>query len=314
MIAILGSGFGLYGYLPAVIEGCAERVVLPEKYRNRFCERTELQQFASDVHWELNESKVLDCAAGVVLALQPIKQSQVIPLCLARPNIEHLLLEKPLANSPEIALKLFDQLFRSRKVFRIGYTFRYTEWGKQLLNALDKGSNNGFLIINWSFIAHHFLHNLYNWKRFNSTGGGVIRFYGIHIIALLAEIGYRNVTFSRTSGTTPEEVEKWVASFEGSGLPECEVVVDTKSNVSEFKIEYASNFRACSATNVLVSQIDPFESQNKAYELNRIDQRIPILIQLCRSLWDQCANEYEWYEATLKLWLSVEEKTQFELV
>ena len=112
MIAILGSGFGLYGYLPALIDGCAERVVLPERYRTRFCERPELARFTSNVQWRHNETKVLDCASGVVLALQPNNQSEWIPQCLARTNIERLLLEKPLAQSPKIAIDLFNELYR----------------------------------------------------------------------------------------------------------------------------------------------------------------------------------------------------------
>ncbi len=310
MIAIFGSGFGLYGYLPALIDGCAERVLLPERYRIRFYERTELERFSSNVQWEQNEAKVLNCANGVVLALQPTSQSQWIPQCLTRTNIERLLLEKPLAHSPVVARTLFEDLLRSRKVFRIGYTFRYTEWGKQLRSALGANSESGLLTIRWSFMAHHFRHDFRNWKRFNSAGGGAIRFYGIHIIALLSEIGYRNVTLSRATGISPDEVEKWVAVFEGVDLPECEVIVDTKSNVSEFKIEHASNSSGVTTTTVFANLSDPFESHNKLYELNQIDQRVPILIQLCRSLWEEYANEYEWYEATLQLWTCVEDKTE----
>jgi hypothetical protein len=310
MMAIFGSGFGLYGYLPALIDGCGARVVLPERYRTRFCERIELERFSSNVQWEQNEGKVLDCANGVVLALQPTNQIQWIHECIARTNIELLMLEKPLAHSPVVAKNLFDDLIRSGKVFRIGYTFRYTEWGKQLRSMLGANSENRFLKIRWSFMAHHFRHDFHNWKRFNSAGGGAIRFYGIHIIALLSEIGYRNVTLSRVTGTSPDEVEKWVAIFEGSGLPECEVIVDTKSNVSEFKIEIISNSNGLSDSTIFTNLSDPFESKNNIYKLDKLDQRVPIIIQLCRSLWVKCANEYEWYEATLQLWTNVEDKTE----
>ena len=56
MFAILGSGFGLYGYLPALVEGCEQPVVLPERYRARFDERSELARFAINVQWEDDES------------------------------------------------------------------------------------------------------------------------------------------------------------------------------------------------------------------------------------------------------------------
>ena len=310
----MAQALGLYGYLPALIDVCKEGVVLPERSRTHFCERPELKRFSSNVQWRKNETKVLDSASGVILALQPITQSEWISECLARPNIEFLLLEKPLAPSPKAALNLLEELVHSGKVFRIGYTFRYTDWGKQLRNTLNANKKEGLLTIRWCFMAHHFLHDLHNWKRFNEVGGGAIRFYGIHLIALLAEIGYRNVTLSRAFGTSPEEVEKWVANFDGSDLPECEIVIDTKSSVSEFKVKYDSNSFAGSVTNVFANLSDPFKSQNKDRELAQIDHRVTVLSQLCGSLWEEYANEYEWYDATLKLWLSIEEKTQFEQI
>jgi predicted dehydrogenase len=314
MIAIFGSGFGIYGYLPALVDGCGQRILLPKRYRTRFCERSELARFSDDVQWEQDESAALDCADGVMLALRPLNQSEWIPQSLARSNIERLLLEKPLAHSPEVAITLFEKLLHSRKVFRIGYTFRYTEWGKQLLNSLTSKREGGLLTIRWSFMAHHFRHNLQNWKRFNAAGGGAIRFYGIHLIALLAEIGYGNVSLSQASGTSPDEVEKWAAIFEGPDLPECEVVVDTKSNVSEFKIEYVSYSNTVPATTVFANLSNPFEPQDKVYKFDEIDQRVPILTQLCRSLWQDGKKEYDWYNTTNSLWLTTENKTKFELL
>ncbi len=312
MFAILGSGFGLYGYLPALVDGCAQRIVLPERYRASFFARSELARFASGVQWELDESAALDCADGVVLALRPLDQNEWLHRCLARSNIERLLLEKPLAHSPEAAAATFDDLIRSCKVFRIGYTFRYTPWGMQKLSALGSTRRSGSLSIQWSFCAHHFRHDLQNWKRFNATGGGVIRFYGIHIIALLAEIGYREVFLSRAFGSSPDEIEKWMAVFTGSGLPECEVLVDTRSNVNKFLVEQSSNPSVGQTTTVFANLSDPFDLESKSCQLTRIDQRVPILSRLCRSLWEEGANDYEWYDATIKLWRRTEDKTRFE--
>jgi hypothetical protein len=314
MISILGSGFGLYGYLPALIGGCAQRIVLPERYRACFFERPELERFIGNVQWVPNENVALDSADGVVIALRPINQSEWIFRCLTRSNIERLLLEKPLAHSPEVAEKVFDSLVRSRKVFRIGYTFRYTAWGKQILKILGSKRESGLFIIHWSFLAHHFRHKLHNWKRFNTAGGGAIRFYGIHIIALLAEIGYCDVTVSLTFGASSDEIEKWTAIFVGTSLPECEVVVDTKSTKGEFRVEHVSNSNGVLENTVFANLSDPFELRGDVYELGKDDRRVPILSQLCCSLWEEDENEYEWYHAAIKLWLSVESKTQFQYV
>lgn len=313
MFAILGSGFGIYGYLPALVDECAQRIVLPERYRARFCERSELARFANDVQWEVNEDAALNCVDGAVLALRPINQSEWIHQCLARSKINRLLLEKPLAHTPEIAAVIFDGLIRSRKVFRIGYTFRYTAWGQHILKSLNATKDSVSLSIHWGFLAHHFRHDLQNWKRSNAAGGGALRFYGIHLIALLAEIGYREVNLSRTFGASEDEVEKWIAIFAGTGLPECEVVVDARSTVREFRAEQIFNTWGRQAITVFANLTDPFDSGSEPCLSGGIDERVPILRGHCHSLWEEGKNEYEWYDATIKLWRSIEEKTQFEI-
>jgi hypothetical protein len=309
MIAILGSGFGLYGYLPAIIDGCKERVLLPERYRNKFNERPELQRFVSNIEWKKNDSLLLESASGVVIALNPVKQDKWIEECLKYPNINSLILEKPLAYSPERALILFKNLINSGKTFRIGYTFRYTEWAKQLTHILSVRSKNKKLIVRWSFMAHHYRNKLQNWKKFNSFGGGAIRFYGIHIIALLAEIGYSNITISSAYGDQADEVEKWNAIFTGLELPDCEVTIDSKSSIDKFNIELVSN----SNLNFEISNLsDPFESMNNVNKFPDLDKRIPILSELCNSIGEESKGEYERYGATIKLWLLAEKIGKFK--
>ncbi len=311
MFAILGSGFGIYGYLPTLVDRCSQRIVLPERYRVRFNERHELAFFSSYVQWEVDENAALNCAEGVVLALRPINQCEWVRRCVAHSKIDFMLLEKPLAHTPEIAAEIFDCLINSQKTFRIGYTFRYTDWGQWILNSFKKAGCPP-LSIHWSFFAHHFRHDLLNWKRFNSMGGGAIRFYGIHIIALLAEAGYHNVTLSRAFGSSLDEAEKWIAIFVGPGLPECEVVVDTRSTFDEFSVEYTSN--PCGGLTTAFSNLkDPFDSENEVCQPDGIDPRVSVLAPLCRSLWEGVTSEYDWYDATITLWHNIEKKTRFEI-
>jgi predicted dehydrogenase len=312
MFAILGAGFGLYGYLPALVGGCEQRVVLPERYRARFSERSELARFAVEVQWEEDEVAALACADGVALALRPSDQVEWVHRCLARPNIKRLLLEKPLAQSPEASETLLDALKDSGKVYRIGYAFRYTTWGKRLLSSLKLTGETGALSIDWCFLAHHFRHDLSNWKRFNATGGGAIRFYGIHLIALLAEMGYHNVIRSQALGASPDELETWIAAFTGSGRQECNIVVDTRSAVEAFRVQQISRSRAGLTTD-LANLSNPFDVQDETVQSDPIDQRVPTLTRHCRSVWEEDANDYAWYDATIALWRAVEQQTQFEL-
>ncbi|MBN1396056.1 MAG: hypothetical protein JW959_13620 [Pirellulales bacterium] len=310
MFAILGSGFGLYGYLPALVDGCGQPVVLPERYRDRFNKRSELARFASNVEWEKNEAAALARADGVAIALRPSEQLEWASRCLAYSNIKFLLLEKPLAQSPVASKKLLDALKDSGKACRIGYMMRYTRWAERLLSGSVAAGGADEISIYWGFLAHHYRHDLSNWKRFNSSGGGVIRFYGIHLIALLAEIGYRNAIRSLAWGTSPNELAVWNAVFTGFSLPDCNILIDTRSALQKFQVQLISGSRTGLTTN-LVNSVDPFDLQDQTVQSHPMDRRVPMLTQHCRSVWQE-AKEYEWYDATIALWRAVEEQTQFK--
>ena len=307
MIAILGSGFGLYGYLPALTEECGQQVILPERYRSRFEARPELARFAQNVHWAPDEMAALDRAEGVVLALRPVDQAKWIPRCLERAHLKYLLLEKPLANSPETAARLWADLAQSDKNIRMGYTFRFTEWAARLREALSE-SEGGSLSIRWNFLAHHFRFGLASWKQSRAAGGGAIRFYGIQLIALLAEFGYRDVLVSRSFAQSEDNVEKWMATLVGPRLPECSVVVDTRAAVSNFQVERRN--QADAEPGVLLANFnDPFAASAPADPASELDPRVPVLTKLCRTLWEPTGNERVWYEATIELWRRVEAET-----
>ena len=71
------------------------------------------------------------------------------------------------------------------------------------------------LNLNWEFMAHHYINNLDTWKNKHSHGGGALRFYGIHVIALLAYVGYNNIIKSKLSLDLAGNPYQWSAIFSG---------------------------------------------------------------------------------------------------
>lgn len=306
MFAVRGSGFGLYGYVPALTEGCDQIVILPERYRARFSERPELLNLVHSVMWDADDAGALRRASGAVVALPPEHQTTVIRLCLASPNVEQLLLEKPLAPSPADASMTLRTLVRSRRTFRVGYLFRHSSWANRLATTLRGEGRPMRLEIRWKFAAHHYVHDERNWKRFAPAGGGAIRFFGIHLIALLAEFGYREVLTSRALRTSADECEKWAAVVAGQSLPECDLVVDSRSQDRSFQVVLDTPGSPNPSAG-LVHATDPFDLDDRA---DGFDRRVWALTDLCRSLWDG-SRSYDWYEAAISLWDHVEAKTQF---
>lgn len=302
---ILGSGFGLYGYLPALIENGEQRIILPVRYQTKLIDRPELASYFSGIDWVSDEKVALQRADTVIIAMRPADQFHWVTESLKQSNVKRLLLEKPLAESPDRAKELFNNLLSSRKAFRIGYIFRHTAWARQFSLNLARNVKTGSVRVKWCFKAHHFRNNLDNWKRCTASGGGAIRFYGIHLIALLAELGYRKVISSHVGGIfSLDQIERWRGVFAGDSLPACEVIIDSNSDKSSFLVE-----RNDPSTMPLVfaDLKDPFHLGDVARK-DHLDQRVPILADACRNVWDDPTTQYGWYEAAIDLWSTVEEK------
>ena len=220
--AILGSGFGLYGYLPALISGCDKQVYLPERYRAKLRERTDVRHFEDIVRWRSDDEAILEEVDAVVISRRPRDQEQLIRRCVDTPHIQALIIEKPLGMTPGSALAVLDALEASRKSYRIAYIFRYMPWTAQLRQALQSHDASDSIRIVWRFRAHHYAHRLRNWKRQVSEGGGALRFFGIQLIGLLAEIGYRDVANSQFTSSRQNECECLVGGVwrrEAAALP-----------------------------------------------------------------------------------------------
>ncbi|MDH2352680.1 hypothetical protein QCM80_18765 [Bradyrhizobium sp. SSUT112] len=305
VFTILGSGFGMYGYLPALIE-CGIKVALPERYRAVVGGRSELAQYVPDVIWCANADEPLMRATGAVVALRPADQADQIPRLAAMPELRDLILEKPVAPSPQLAAQLLDTLDRAGKRYRVGYTFRFLPWADRLRAILAEGA--GRLSLDWSFMAHHYRANLENWKRFDASGGGALRFYGIHLIALLAEFGYDDVSSSVVAGPSDAETASWEAVFTAKALPPFALRVDSRATQTCFRI--AANGRG-EVGPVIVDQLDPFASAKQASvnvgdPRGARDPRVDVLARLCRSLGEDDADHASRQRAIVALWTRIE--------
>jgi hypothetical protein len=302
-IAILGSGFGLYGYLPALVSGCGKDIVLPERYRKRFSERSELQPFADRVTWTPDEQAALKSATGAVLALCPTIQCHWLDYCLEQPHLQTLFLEKPLAPTPQRARQIQDRLESSGKVIRIAYLFRHLKWAQDLRRFLEQVTSKK-LRIRWQFMAHHFRHDLPSWKREIDQGGGPLRFYGIHLVALLAELGFDAVVQSCSSTGMFGHPERWQATFTGPGMPICEVDLDTASTDTQFTIHTQSTrMESC-----WFEDVSPFSIRLSGSETGTLDGRVETLSVLCRSAWQNPCRVPEFYRPAIDLWNEIENR------
>jgi predicted dehydrogenase len=292
-VAILGSGFGLYGYLPALLtQQC--RVLLPERYRAIVEGRAELSSLAAEIGWVADEKEAIDLADALVIARRPADQADMLAEILHRPRLKRLLLEKPLAPDSATAAKLQDQIEASGKIVRMGYMFDFTDWGKNLIARA--GASTGDIRIRWMFRAHHYAADRPTWKRFEPQGGGALRFYGIQLISLLAKLGFDTVLASDVKSTHSGEVESWRAQLLNNEGSRCDLEVDSNSERTGFSVD-AHSFGT--------SLPDPFAEQPTGAQ----DRRVPVLSSLCRDLLTSQQTPHLWYARTITLWRAIEDAT-----
>ncbi|MGV0715204.1 hypothetical protein ABQE93_07355 [Mycolicibacterium sp. XJ662] len=305
MFTVLGSGFGIYGYLPALIEA-GYGVALPNRYRPALGDRPELSPYIDEVLWCGDVETALGRSSGAVIALRPQDQARWVPRLTQMPGISHLILEKPLAPTPESAASLLAAVENSGKQYRVGYTFRFTPWADTLRSALAEPAAS--VAVDWTFLAHHYRADIKNWKRFSSSGGGAVRFYGIHAIALLSELGYDDVSTSTISGPSEDEAQRWRVTFTGPGLAPCELRIDSRETTPTFRISVRKYGQA---PTTLVNQADPFGPVDPD-ALDGQDARVGVLRRLCDSFSDLDDGHAERQQAIVALWRVVETKSRRE--
>lgn len=300
MLGILGGGFGLYGYLPAAVTLLKEPLLLLNKYKPIIDSRQELLRFKDQIIWLESEEDLIQTADSLVISRRPIDQEALVSKCLLQTNLKRIMLEKPMASTPEKAQKILDQVAKSDKQCSVGFTFRFTAWAIQLKEKLLNGefSEHESIHLSWHFMADHFSRNIESWKMDHAQGGGSIRFYGIHVLALLAEWGYDHIESSSVStSNSRHSFYDWSACFTGPGLPTFFVNLDSKSNVSFFKVNLRNDeqaqFEGHGPFDPVLNNLTVSEQDTRCIyltyalqEFNQLTKPYPNRIESCIKLWD----------------------------
>ena len=291
MTAVMfGGGFGLYGYLPALLYSGYD-VCLPCRYRSVLQGREDGRLWIEKVHWVKDERAALALAETVVIAKPPQYQAECVhSVLLQGSRLKKLFLEKPLAPSPSEAADLLALLRRQRIPFKIAYLFLYEPWLESLKEAVQRQENT--ISIHWSFLAHHFRHDLKNWKREQNAGGGVLRFYAIHLLAVAVYLGYSDVRMAELE----RDARRFSACLSGEGRADLFLDVDSGSEAAEFLI--IAGTKQC-----VVSAEDPFLRNKQLTGI--LDYRVEVLHKYLTSpFWETDL----YYEQVIDLWAKIERK------
>ncbi|MFM9946241.1 MAG: Gfo/Idh/MocA family oxidoreductase [Bacteroidia bacterium] len=301
MTGIIGSGFGLYGYMPALLQ-VDEKVFLLERTKEKFLQRKELLCYEHRILWAKDLDELLPYIDTLIISLPPQEQFKLLNIVLLYSNIKHLILEKPIAVSPLQSTNILLSIFNQGINFRINYTFLEAQWLKDVENVISLNKGNLLSVfIQWHFKAHHFRNQLITWKSNHEDGGGAIRFYGIHFIALATHLSFEKVSFSYANATE-KNVSSWICKFEDSENNSLNIDIDSNTDVSVFSINIEANGKSI----YNYKTRDPFDEVPG--NNSGLDKRINGLSDLYLNLKsvNTSIELFNYYQATNHLWASVE--------
>lgn len=180
-IGILGSGFGFSTYLPAILKNNWTPVILSNKsidenYFSIFKFKRQKIKFSDNV------SELISSVERIVVARPPKFQFDILQELIEKKNIAHFYLEKPLAPSLETYKQAIKDLIKHDSSFSIAYLLSYADWFNYLKNTIVNLDSN-FTII-WEVSP---MNN--SWKMQSEDGGGLMLFYGTHILSLFFKLG-----------------------------------------------------------------------------------------------------------------------------
>ena len=233
-VIIFGSGYGLYGYLPSAIFYGFKSIKINIEYREKLKSRNDISKLDYFIDWYKKEKEEIELESvdSVIIALRPIDQYKQIKKCLKFKNIQNYVIEKPISNTPKNSFEIINLLKKNNINYNVGYNFRHTKWGSELINH----NNHQQIKINWEFNAHHYKKEKHTWKRNEIAGGGALRFYGIHLIALISQLKYTNVIFSELYYVNNENTS-WKARITNSENSIFSVYLNTKTKAKNFSCE-----------------------------------------------------------------------------
>ncbi len=278
---ILGSGFGLYGYLPA-ISVHSKFIYLNKKYKSKFLRRNELTKFYNKIKWFNNLSNIINDVDYIVIAIRPIDQFKIVKSLINKKKFKHLFLEKPISNNPKNSMRLIKYLEARKVNYSFGFLFEYLQWYKYLKKKLLK--NNRFKII-W-----HIKINKKNksWKYKANQGGGILRYYGIHLIKLIYDLNLINIKSNLMNKNL------WRSEF-----------YDNKNNLLEIDLRMGirDKFKLIYKNKILVNSKNPFQ---KIINQKKIDPRSFILTKYINQNLFKSPNKYNRNIKFIYFWDKIE--------
>lgn len=187
-IAILGRGFGLYGYAVAAHE-LEMKVVTLRRYKSEFLGRSDLAPLLNEVDFVNSDGELIDRSPeAIVYARRPQSQVDFIRDNWGKSRV-HWFLEKPLTPLYSQRRGVRQMLAERNGTYSVSYLFAHTPWFRMLKTIWERSQPGWLLDFTWHLPQIAQNEALDSWKMSPVQGGGLIQYYAVHFSPVINELG-----------------------------------------------------------------------------------------------------------------------------
>ena len=183
-ILIIGSNFGSKNYLQSLLkykENLEIYICSPNIQKKKI--NKNIIKYVSYIK-AFNENKF----DFIICATKPDIQYKVIKfLKLNHRNIKGIILEKPISSNFKKTQEAVNILKKIKIPFLVNFTFTELNVYKKFKDILYKNMVNN-LNYNWKYKQAYFKNNIPTWKINEKAGGGLLKYYGIHVFYHLVDL------------------------------------------------------------------------------------------------------------------------------
>ena len=262
-VAIVGSGFGMYGLLPAfsrikeckVVSICGKNSEMLSNY----CKKLGLNRY-TDWRKMLQKEK----PDAVAIAVIPSHQYEITRYALE--NGMAVFAEKPLTTSFDTSLELNKLAKKKRMPNMLDFLFpEIPEW-----HAAKKAIENGLIgeilkvNVDWTFLSYDLMNHIKSWKTDVKQGGGALSFYFSHVFYYLEYFLGRikniecNFSSSEKSLNKGETGIDMTISFENGCVGNAHMDI-SNADQQKHKVEFHAEGKTITLQNFNSNFVDNFE-------------------------------------------------------
>ena len=248
--------------MPAIIKNKKNKIFVKKNYFKFFNKRPDLKKYIKKVTFVKEHNfKKKDV---VIFAKRPSDQYKFLKRYSSK--FLYFFLEKPLAANHKISKELILFLIKTKVKFSIAYLFLYTRWYANLAK-ITKNTNIDTIFLVWNFKSKN---SSKSWKNIPKHGGGLINFYGTHILALMSSLKFTKCKMSLIKKKNNKQVF-WNSEFKNKKNIKFNIKINIESSLENFDISYILK-----NDNKVIKQYkdqDPFGKKNNKF----LDHRVKIL-------------------------------------